>query len=223
MDLGPLVTLVVVAFVAQLTSATILGAIASVRAGKAVGWSYIGGLTAARLIQGLIGLGAVTALVSHVLGFLDLEQYGAMLLLLGGAALVFASVRELARGRKGQDEETKGPDDEALSPRAAFTWGFGATIISPRQWIFTSIAITSIGRLQPGVAGSLALWVGYLAAASWLAFALLALRYLRPGSAAGIIDKAAAWSRKNMGTILAGLGLLIGAGLLVAGLWSLLS
>jgi threonine/homoserine/homoserine lactone efflux protein len=221
MDAGALVTLIVAAFVAQLTSATILGAIASVRAGKAVGWSYIAGLTVARLIQGLIGLGAISAIVSQFLGFLNLGSYADFLLVLGGGALLIASILSLLRGRD-EEVDVDDADDEALSNRGAFTWGFVATIVSARQWIFTSIAITSIGQLRLGMPASLVLWAAYLAASSWLAVVLLALRYLRPGSALGIIDKAAAWTRRNMNTILSVFGILVGAGLLLYGLYSLL-
>jgi threonine/homoserine/homoserine lactone efflux protein len=221
MDVGALVTLILVAFVAQLTSATILGAIASVRAGKAVGWSYIAGLTAARLIQGLIGLGAISAIVSRFLGFLDLGRYADFLLVLGGGALLIASILSLLRGGD-DEEEADESEDGALSNRGAFTWGFVATIISARQWIFTSIALTSIGQLRLGVPANIALWMGYLAASSWLAVVLLALRYLRPGSALKIIDRAAAWTHRNMHTILSALGIVVGAGLLLYGLYSLL-
>ena len=216
-----LLLLALVGFVADINSGAIIGSVFSARSGFKPGFAFLGGATAVRLVQGLFGLSIVYAVADTFLGWLKLDTTTYVLMTLAGLAIVLAGLRQvLGKGGGSRAEELKAPENVGMiSAKTAFITSVGINIISLRQWIFTSFAVSLIGSAGAGWAVSLALFAAYLALASWLIVGLLIIKSVRPSAAPGIIDRIAGWTDRHLATIVAWMAVAIGVLILGYGLY----
>jgi hypothetical protein len=219
---GALVTLAIIGLIADINSGAIVGGVLSVRSGWGPGFAFLGGSSGVRIIQGLFGLGLVYAIVDTFLGFVRLDQTTFMLMALAGLAIVLAGARQLVTGKEDvpkpkqlEESETAG----AISVRAALVTGLVINIISLRQWIFTSLAVSTIGAARVEWPVGLALFAAYLALSSWLTVGLLILKAVRPSAAPAIMDRIAAWTDMHLATIVAWFAVVVGVLLMGYGLY----
>jgi hypothetical protein len=222
--IGVLVTLALVGFIADINSGAIVGGVFAVRSGWGPGLAFFAGATGVRMVQGLFGLGLLYAVVDTFLGWLKLDTTTYLLLTLAGLAIVLAGARELlSGGESAQAEKIEDPEGTGLmSVKTSLLTSVGINIISLRQWIFTSVAVSTIGgaRLDPWA--SLLLFGVYLILSSWLTVGLLLVKLVRPSLAPAVMDRIAAWTDRHMATILAWGAIVLGMIVLGLGLYGLL-
>jgi hypothetical protein len=218
---GALLTLALIGFVADVNSGAIVGSVFAVRSGWGPGLAFLGGASGVRIIQGLFGLGVLYAIVDTFLGVFKLDATTYALMALAGLAIVLAGLRQVLGWGDTADAAKPKDADEAgtISTKVALTTGIGINIISLRQWIFTSLAVSTIGTARAGAAISLALFVAYLVFSSWLAAGLLILKLVRPDAAPDVMDRIAAWTDKHLATIVAWGAIVVGVLLLGFGLY----
>ncbi len=218
---GTLLLLALIGFIADINSGAIIGSIFSARSGFKQGFAFLGGATAVRVAQGLLGVSIVYAVLDTFLGWIKLDATTYMLMTLAGLAIILAGLREvLGRGDDSQTEKLKDSKDAGtISSRTAFLTGVGINVISLRQWIFTSFAVSLIGSAGGGWAVSLALFAAYLALSSWLIVGLLIIKAVRPSAAPGIMDRIAGWTDRHLATIVAWMAIVIGVLIMGYGLY----
>lgn len=227
---GAAVVVALIGLIAHINSGAIVGAVVAVRSSVRDAWVYAAGMSAARVIQLLFGTGAVIAILSNLLGQLLLERYTQVLLLVVGLIVLLSGVREVRSPSKHLPESGRGDAapteeesrNEATTSAGTFFWSsFGLTILSPRQWIFASLAVSTIASARLGVPGSLMLTALYILSAAWITIALGVMRLVRPRRADEIIARADRWVEQHSGRLLAWGQVVIGAAMLGLGVWLL--
>lgn len=230
---GAIVGVVLIGLVAHINTGAIVGAIVAVRSSTRDAWVYAAGMTTARVIQILLGAGAVLAILSGILGQLLLDRFIQLLLLLAGLVVLLGGIRDLRSLRDTplkptatESEPTTGdePTDESSSTPAAFFWSsFALTILSPRQWLFSSLAVSAIAAAALEVAANIALIALYLAVSAWITIGLAIARSVRPKQADELIERVNRWVDMHIDRILAWGQLVIGVALMGLGVWLLVS
>jgi hypothetical protein len=209
---GTIITLALIGFIADVNSGAIIGSVFSVRSGWGPGFAFLGGSTGVRIVQGLFGLGIVYTVVDGFLGWFKLDTTTYILMSVAGLAIVLVGVRQvMGRGQAPAAAKPKNVDEAGtISVRAALTTGIAINVISLRQWIFTSLAISSIGTARVDWPFGLGLFALYLVLSSWLVVGLLVLKAVRPDAAPQIMDRIAAWADRNVPTFLAWAAVVVG-------------
>jgi hypothetical protein len=218
---GTLLFLALIGFIADINSGAIVGSIFSARSGFRSGFAFLGGATGVRMLQGAFGMGIVYTVVDTFLGFFKLDQTTYILMSLAGLAIILAGLREvLGKGDNSEAEKLKDSENAGtISTKAALVTGIGVNIISLRQWIFTAVAVSTIGSARVGWPVGLALFAAYLALSSWLIVGLLILKAVRPNAAPDIMDHIAAWTDAHLASIVAWMAIVIGVFIMGYGLF----
>jgi hypothetical protein len=210
---GAIITLVAVGFIANLNSAAIVGGVFSVRSGWRPGFAFLAGASAVRVVQGLFGLGVVYSIVDTFLGAFKLDTTTYVLMVIAGLAVVLAGVRQLL----GRDSASAGPQQleesaeaGSASSRTALIASIAMNIISLRQWVFTSLAVSTISSLRPSWPVGLLLFAFYLVVSSWLTVGLLVIKAVRPDAAPKVMDRIAGWTERHVGAIISWMAIVIG-------------
>jgi hypothetical protein len=219
--IGAIVTLTIIGFIADINSGAIVGGVVAVRSGWGPGFAFLGGASGVRMLQGLLGLGIIYAIVDTFLGAFKLDQTTWVLMALAGFVIVLAGARQLATGSGEAQPKQLEESGEAgvIGVKSALATGVIINIISLRQWIFTSLAVSTIGSARTDWPVGLLLFAYYLLVSSWLTVGLLAVKAVRPSLAPKLMDRIAAWTERNLGKILAWGAIVVGVLLAGYGLY----
>lgn len=155
--------------------------------------AYVGGMTALRLLQGLIfglifigeegaGKSSITLTLQLVLG-------------------IFLLITAYRLWRKEDDPDAPPPKwltgIDSISPLKSFVFGFVVLMISGKAWVFTLSAISTIAAAQLGLSyGILAYMAFVLLAVSPLLLALL-FRVFLPEKSMILLEQASRWLTLN--------------------------
>jgi hypothetical protein len=203
-------------FPAQITITVILLRSASGRIG-AVGW--VGGLTALRLLQGVVfGL---------IIGSARTTEPGRQeaSLLVPTFQLVLAVAFYVLAARKALD----GPDEdappprwlarlEAVTPVRAFLLGAGVLAISVKAWVFTLGAIEAIGDARLGQPGSTVAFLLFVVLAQSIHLAAVGMAYAMPDRASSVLGRFSDVLTRYGRQIVIALGLVFGTWFLLQAL-----
>lgn len=152
--------------------------------GRAVAVAWVAGMTALRLLQGLV-FGLVLDADQESSGGSDDVSVIASVLLLVVAILFFVvAAKQLLRV---PDEDAPPPRWMAMldgvSPARAFALGFGLLAIGAKFWVFTLGAIGAIGEAQLGTQTAVLAFLLFVALAQSVHLAVLGFAFAAPAQA----------------------------------------
>jgi cytochrome c biogenesis protein CcdA len=180
------------------------------RGGPTDALAFVGGVTAVRLVQGVVFGGAFGAVV----GPRERSQWEALvsaLLLVTGVLMWAAALREWGKAVDPVDTPSISSRWEAmihsLTPLKVF--GVGALLVaaSSRAWLFTLAAISVIGQAALTAAQSLVAFALYVLGAELLLLAPIVLSVRSPRQ----FDAAARWLEEHERPIVIAVSLILGS------------
>lgn len=184
---------------------------------KAIAW--IGGMTAVRLLQGvLFGLVFTTSDQTSTDGESSSPIVSMVLLVI--AVLLYVTAARSAMS----DDDTDGPPPKWMAKAAtltagtAFLMGAGYLLIAPKFWVFTLSAVGAISDAELSVSSSVLTFLLFIVLAEIVHFVLVGLTIAAPARAAGALDQASAWLERHNRVIMIVLGLVFGTWFLLKAL-----
>ncbi len=189
--------------------------------GRLAGLAWIAGMTAIRLLQGLV-FGLILGSRSAATGTAgdDGSSVIVSVVLLILAILFYVLVaKQLLRH---PDEDAPPPRwmarFDGVTPRRAFGLGFGLVAISVKFWVFTLGAIAAIGSADLGQPGATIAFLLFVALAESIHLAAVGFAYAAPARADAALGRFSAWLERHNRSIMIVLGLVFGTWFLVKGL-----
>jgi threonine/homoserine/homoserine lactone efflux protein len=162
-------------------------------------FTYVCGLVSSMMVQGII-LGFLFSFVG-----LTMDEREAELTTLVSVLFILVGIIMLTGAAKFifQDEEDDKPPPawlekiEQLSPREAFTTGFGWIMVSPKQWAFvlTAVAVIFTANLEPIV--SLVNFFIFSVLIQLTYFLIIGIYLLMPKRSGAILDSLFNWIKNN--------------------------
>jgi len=219
---GTLLPLIVAsALVPVQITVTVLLLRASVRTAAA----WVGGMTATRLVQGLL-FGIVFAEAKTASGTQDgpgLVVSGVLLVV----ALLFLTkaVKELLGGREADDEDAPPPRwmqlTGSVTTGKAFLLGAGYVAVAAKLWVFTLGAVGAIDEAGHGAVASVVLFLLFVALAECVPLGVVAYAALAPDTSKALLERVSSWLEQNSRVIVIVLGFVFGAWFLLKALQGL--
>jgi hypothetical protein len=189
------------------------------QAGKLTAVAFVGGMTAVRLVQGVL-FGLVLS-SSDAAGSTDSGPgtVSSVLLFVVGVLFWVMAVKKIANV---PDEDAPPPRwltmTESMGPAKAF--GLGALIlaIGAKFWAFTLLAISTIGDADLGQPNATITYLLYVVLAEAIHVVVIAFAVVAPTRSAITLDKASMWLEAHTRHIMIGLGSVFGTWFLFKGL-----
>lgn len=161
--------------------------------------AYVGGMTAVRLLQGLIfGLILTDSAAATA------EENGGkspivlVLLLVIGIIFLTTAYKQWS---KEEDPDAPPPkwlaNIDSLTPLKAFGVGFGLLLIGPKFWVFTLAALAVIGEAQLGQPSSTFAFLLFILLAESLMLLPIILSLIVPQQAKTLIEQVSTWLTRN--------------------------
>ena len=191
--------------------------------GRITAVAWVAGMTAIRLVQGLV-FGLLLGARSDDAGGGD----GGSSVLVSVVLLVLAILFYVVAAR----QLLKHPDDDApppkwmamldgVAPGKAFLLGVGLVAISAKFWVFTLGAIAAIGDAGLGLSGSIVAFLLFVVLAESIHLAAVGFAYAAPARADAGLTRFSALLERYNGLIMIVLGLVFGTWFLVKALTGL--
>jgi hypothetical protein len=189
------------------------------RTSLATAAAWIGGMTATRLIQG----GLFGFVFVEVGAAADAEDGRGTVV---SVALLVLAVLFLTKAAKdllgGRDEDAPPPRwmrlTESVTPLKAFLFGAGYVAVAAKLWVFTLGAVGVIDEAGLSRAGSVALFLLFVALAESIPLGLLAYAALAPASSQAVLTRVSAWLERRNRAIVVVVGLVFGTWFLLKAL-----
>jgi threonine/homoserine/homoserine lactone efflux protein len=181
--------------------------------------AWIGGMTAIRLVQGVL-FGAVFTMSDQTATDGESTSPIVSTVLLVIAVLLYVTA---ARSAMSDDDPDAPPPKwmsmtATLTPGKAFLMGAGYLLIAPKFWVFTLTAVGAISDAELSVSSSILAFVVFVVLAGIIHFVWLGMTIVAPARAAGVLDRASAWLEGNNRVIMIVLGLVFGTWFLLKAL-----
>jgi len=185
--------------------------------GTAVAW--VGGMTATRLVQGILfGVIVTEAGAASESGGGPGRAVSVVLLVVAVLFLTMALKALLG----GTDEDAPPPKwmrlTASVTPGRAFLLGAGYVAIAAKLWVFTLSAIGAIDEATLGRAASIALFLLFVVLAEAFLITVVVYALLAPTSSKALLERMSAWLERNNRVIVVVLGLVFGTWFLVKAL-----
>jgi hypothetical protein len=194
------------------------------RSSVATAAAWVGGMTATRLVQGLLfGFVFAEAGAAAPEGQSDPGPVVSAVLLVVAVLFLTKAAKELLGGSG---------DDDAPPPKwmqltgsvttgRAFLLGAGYVAVAAKLWVFTLGAIGAIDESSLGGAASVALFLLFVVLAESIPIAVVAYAALAPDSSQALLERASGWLERNNRVIVIVLGLVFGVWFLLKALQGL--
>lgn len=176
-------------------------------------FTFVCGMITAMTIQGIL-FGALFSFVG-----LTMNERGPELITVVSVLFILVSIIMLTGAAKfffQEEDDDKPPPAwlekiEYLSPRTAFTTGFGWIMVSPKQWAFvmTAVAVIFTANLNP--IASLINFFIFSVLIQLVYFIIIGIHLLIPKRSAAILDGIFKWTSNNFRTV--AIALFLGFGL----------
>ena len=191
--------------------------------GRIAAVAWVAGMTATRLLQGLV-FGLVLGARGGDAGGAD----GGSSVLVSVVLLVLAIVFYVVAAK----QLLKHPDDDApppkwmamldgVAPDRAFLLGLGLVAISAKFWVFTLGAIAAISAASLGPGGSIVAFLVFVVLAESIHLAAVGFAYAAPARAEASLARFSGMLERYNGTIVIVLSLVFGSWFLVKALTGL--
>jgi threonine/homoserine/homoserine lactone efflux protein len=161
--------------------------------------AYVGGMVSSMMVQGIIFgflLSFVGLTTEQRAG--DLATVVAVLFIVVGIVMLVGASKFLFQ----EEDDDKPPPKwleqiESLTPRQAFSTGFGWLMVSPKQWAFVLTAVAVIFTANLSVAASLFNFFVFTVLIQSVYFLIIALHLAIPKQSAKILDALFNWIKNN--------------------------
>jgi len=180
--------------------------------------AYVGGMTLARLIQGL----AFSLILARSAA--DVSQGGkgtivSTLLMVLGILLLIAAYRKW----HGEEDPDAPPPKwltmlDQMPPVKAFGIGFAIPLISAKLWVFTLSALTTIAAVNLESPGGAIAYLLFVLLAQALLLIPIVIRIVTPTKSKAILTQLSDWLTTNNRPIAIGVSLVFGAFFLYSGI-----
>jgi threonine/homoserine/homoserine lactone efflux protein len=186
--------------------------------------AYVGGMSIARLLQGLL-FGLVLIRSSTTPGTGDGKGVIiATLLIVLGILLLIAAYKKWS----GEEDPDAPPPKwltrlDQIAPARAFAIGFAIPLISAKLWVFLLSALTTIAAAEAGFANSAAAFLLFILLAQSLLLIPILLRIVLPTKSEKALAQLSEWLVRNSRPIGIGVSLVFGVFFLYAGISNLRS
>jgi len=193
-----------------------------VRSSLRSAYAWVAGMTAVRLLQGVLFGVVLTASEEHAGPKSPQYVLGTALLVL--ALLLYVKAGRAAIGGQNEDEDEDAPPPRwmvkagSMPPTAAFGAGAGFMTLGAKFLIFTLGAISAITDAQLGVKPSVLTFVLFVALAQSVPLGLLGLASTSSSQSAAILDGFSTWLQRNKRGITIVFGLVFGTWFLLKAL-----
>jgi threonine/homoserine/homoserine lactone efflux protein len=176
---------------------------------KAIAW--IGGMTAVRLVQGLL-FGVVLSASDQTSTDGDSTSPIVAMVLLVVAVLLYITA---ARSALSDDDPDAPPPKwmaraSTLTPGNALVMGVVYLLIAPKFWVFTLSAVGAISDAELGVSSAVLTFLLFVVLAEVVHFVLLGMTMASPERAGAVLARASAWLEEHNRVIMIVLGLIFG-------------
>lgn len=155
---------------------------------------YVAGMTALRLLQGLVFGLVLTGGAAVAETETGPSLVVSTLLMVLGILLLITAYKQF---RKEDDPDAPPPKwlamIDSLTPLKAFGMGFGLLLIGAKFWVFTLGAIGVIGEYQLGQPASSIAFLAYVMLTESLLLLFLLIRILLPERSRSLLDEVSAW------------------------------
>ncbi len=160
--------------------------------------AFVAGLTATRLLQGLIFGFVFTRSAASTDNSNGKGPVISALLLVLGLYLLIAAYKQW----RGEDDPDAPPPRwlsmmDSVAPLKAFVIGVGLPLVSVKLWIFTLGALDTIAEAQVGQPGSAIAYLLFIGLAQALLLIPILIRILIPAKSQSILDGLSGWLAKN--------------------------
>jgi hypothetical protein len=185
--------------------------------------SFVAGMTAIRLIQGIVFGLILGGAVNSVSNTSQPNVISSTLLLVLGIALLITAYKQWQNQDQSDESQPKWLSMiEGLTPIKAF--GIGAILVatSPNLWVFTLNAIAVISEAQLSRLNSAIAFLLFILAAEVLVLSPILMRILMPDKAIQYLHAISDWLNKNNRTLMIVISLVFGVFFLVKGIVNLL-
>jgi hypothetical protein len=185
---------------------------------------FVGGMTAVRLVQGIV-FGFVLTGASGSAPHSD--QPGAVASTLFVVLGIFLLITAYKQWR--QEDDPDGPPPKWLDMIDGITpvkaLGIGAVLVatSPNLWAFTLSAIAVISQAQLKQPGGIVAFLLFILVAESLLLLTILLRIVAPGKTTELLSAMSAWLTKNNRALMIAISLVFGLYFLVRGISQLLA
>jgi threonine/homoserine/homoserine lactone efflux protein len=180
-----------------------------VRSSLRAAFSWVAGMTVARLIQGI--------LFGVIFSPPDGQSETTAPAFVGGLLLVVAVLLYVSALRKAlanEDEDAPPPKwiakAESMPPLTAFAAGAGYIAINGKLWVLSLGAITAIADAQLGARFSILAFLVFVALAQSIQLAILVLATSSSSRSAALLEGLAAWIRRYSRVITVGFSVIFG-------------
>jgi len=188
-------------------------------AGVRTAGAWVAGMTAVRLLQGLL-FGLVLSSSDQTAS----ESTGSALivstLLLVMAVLFYVTaLRHLFA-----DDDPDAPPPKwmtmpaSLTPGKAFLVGAGYVAVAAKFWVFTLGAVAAIGQADLGRPESIVAFLLFVVLAESVVIVIVGAALFAPKRSAGLLDRVSDWLERHNGAIVVVLGLVFGTWFLIKAL-----
>jgi hypothetical protein len=188
-------------------------------AGKRSAVAWVAGMTAVRLLQGVI-FGVV--LSSDSVSTSDPDETSlvtASVLLIVGILFVIMATRQLLHEPDLDEPPPKWLTMTAtMRPGKAFVLGAGVLALGVKFWVFTLGALSAIGDADLGRANSILTFIAFVALAESVHLAVLATSFAVPDRSEELLRRASDWLQRHNRIIVIVLGFVFGAWFVLKGL-----
>ncbi|MCA9952032.1 MAG: GAP family protein [Anaerolineales bacterium] len=186
--------------------------------------SFVGGITAVRLLQGLLFGFILTGAVMATIGLGQTGVISSTLLTVLGIFLLISAYRQW---REGESPDASPPkwltmiDD--FSSIKAFLIGCLIVVTSPNLWVFTLSAISMIGEAQLSQLDSIVAYLLFILVAETLVLVPILIRIAAPAQSTRILNNMSDWLTQHNHNLMIGVSLVFGLFFLIKGISGLLS
>jgi threonine/homoserine/homoserine lactone efflux protein len=161
--------------------------------------AYVGGMVSSMMVQGIIFgflLSFVGLTTEQRAG--DLATVVAVLFIVVGIVMLVGASKFIFQ----EEDDDKPPPKwleqiESLTPRQAFSTGFGWLMVSPKQWVFVLTAVAVIFTASLSVGASLLNFFLFTVLIQSVYFLIIALHLAIPKQSARILDALFNWIKNN--------------------------
>ncbi|MCC7130592.1 MAG: hypothetical protein B6D39_03135 [Anaerolineae bacterium UTCFX2] len=187
--------------------------------------AYLVGMTALRLLQGLVfGLILTDSVAATTEEGSGKSPIVLTLLLVLGVLLLISAFR---KWRKEDDPDDPPPKwltmIDSLTPLKAFGMGFGLALIAPKLWVFTLSAVGVISEARLGQPTSTVAFLLFVLLAQSLMLLLILVRGILPKHSENLLDQISVWLTRYNRQIIITVSLVFGLLFLYQGASGLLS
>lgn len=188
-------------------------------AGRRTAVAWVGGMTAVRIVQGLVFGLLLSSGSDEVTSTGGGSPFVSGLLLVVALLLLASAVKQLV-----SDVDPDAPPPkwltaaESMGPGKAFAFGAGLLTIGAKFWIFTLGALAAIGDADLGRSQSIVAFVLFIVLAESLHLAIVGVAFAAPKASHAALEKASTWLAAKNRVIMIVLGFVFGTWFLVKGL-----